>query len=186
MGSSEAPGPARRPATWSSSPSNRTTSAPQPRRRRCAFSAMVSNTGWTSFGELAIARRISAVAVSRACASASCSSAAGRRFSRSTTLAPAPLGDWLATGGLASLDFAGFGSRRISLPLPYESAGDRLGERVRLGNHERRGVSGGSALATCSRELSHLRLHLLQPVRHPHLAVHRHRGREMLLRMLAR
>src|SRR5262245_11537829 len=30
----------------------------------------------------------------------------------------------------------------------------------------------------------HLRLRLLQPVRHPHLAVHRRRGGEMLLRLL--
>src|SRR5262249_2817128 len=33
--------------------------------------------------------------------------------------------------------------------------------------------------------LSHCRLRLLQPVRHPHLAVHRRRGGEMLLRLLA-
>jgi len=37
-----------------------------------------------------------------------------------------------------------------------------------------------------SRRLSHLRLRLLQPLRHPHLAVHRRRGGEVLLRLLAR
>src|SRR5215470_16020835 len=36
-----------------------------------------------------------------------------------------------------------------------------------------------------SRQLSRLRLRLLQPVRHPHLAVHRRRGGEVLLRLLA-
>jgi hypothetical protein len=36
-----------------------------------------------------------------------------------------------------------------------------------------------------SRERLQLRLRLLQPVRHPHLAVHRRRGGEMLLRLLA-
>jgi hypothetical protein len=40
-------------------------------------------------------------------------------------------------------------------------------------------------LGTCSCELPQLRLCLLQPVRHPHLAVHRRRGGEALLRLLA-
>src|SRR4029450_10959837 len=35
------------------------------------------------------------------------------------------------------------------------------------------------------RRLSHLRFRLLQPVRHPHLAVHRRRGGEVLLHLLA-
>src|SRR5262249_32883892 len=36
-----------------------------------------------------------------------------------------------------------------------------------------------------SSKLLHLSLRLLQPVRHPHLAVHRRRSGEMLLRLLA-
>src|SRR5262245_5616977 len=36
-----------------------------------------------------------------------------------------------------------------------------------------------------SRQLFHLRLRLLQPERHLHLAVHRRRGGEVLLRLLA-
>jgi hypothetical protein len=40
-------------------------------------------------------------------------------------------------------------------------------------------------LGTCSCQLSQLRLRLLQPVRHPHLAVHRRRRREVLLGLLA-
>src|SRR4029450_10052891 len=36
-----------------------------------------------------------------------------------------------------------------------------------------------------SRQVPHLRLRLLQPVRHAHLTVHRRRGGEMLLRLLA-
>src|SRR5262249_19390517 len=42
------------------------------------------------------------------------------------------------------------------------------------------------SLGICSCELSRLLLRLLQPVRHPHLAVHRRRGGEILLRLLAR
>src|SRR5215510_7188224 len=34
-------------------------------------------------------------------------------------------------------------------------------------------------------QFHHLRLRLLQPIRHPHLAVHRRRGGEMLLRLFA-
>src|SRR5262249_62142932 len=41
------------------------------------------------------------------------------------------------------------------------------------------------AWGTCSGQLPQLRLRLLQPVRHPHLAVHRRRGGEVLLRLLA-
>src|SRR5262245_2778061 len=40
-------------------------------------------------------------------------------------------------------------------------------------------------LRVLSPELRHLRLCLLKPVPHPHLAVHRRRGGEMLLRRLA-
>src|SRR5215475_6437092 len=70
---------------------------------------MVSNTRWRSPGELLMTRRISAVAPCCSCASA-------RRFSRSRTLAPSPLGDWRAAESLASLDLAGFGPRRIGSP----------------------------------------------------------------------
>src|SRR5215470_7327822 len=67
----------------------------------------------------------------------SCSCASPRRFSRSRTLAPSSLGDLRATGGLASLDFLGFGPRRISLSWPpYESAGDRLRRRGLPGQAE--------------------------------------------------
>src|SRR4029450_11272949 len=84
-----------------------------------------------SVGDLDITRRISLVAVSRASASA-------RRFSRSRTLASSFLGDLRPTGGLASLDFAGFGPLRIGLPLPLMNRpGTGYGERARLGNHER-------------------------------------------------
>jgi hypothetical protein len=59
------------------------------------------------------------VAVSRSSASALSLRASAKRFSRSRTLAPSLLGDLRATGRLAStLDFAGFGPRRIGLPLP--------------------------------------------------------------------
>src|SRR5215468_7744062 len=50
-------------------------------------------------------------------------------------------------------------------------------------NLSRKNISPPSSL---SRRLSHLRLRLLQPVRHAHLAVHRRRGGEMLVRLLAR
>ena len=43
-------------------------------------------------------------------------SASARRFSRSRTLAASSLGDWRPTEGVASLDLAGFGPRRIGLP----------------------------------------------------------------------
>ena len=43
----------------------------------------------------------------------------------------------------------------------------------------------GVGLSPCAlTELGHLRFRLLQPVRHPHLAVHRRCGGEMLLRLL--
>src|SRR5215831_3236956 len=93
-------------------------------QRRVALVANASNTGWTSVGELEITRRISLVAACWSSASArsrllvwSCSSASARRFSRSRALASLFLGDLRATGGLPSLDFAGFGPRRISLSL---------------------------------------------------------------------
>src|SRR5262245_51369555 len=79
---------------------------------------MASRTGWTLAGDLLITRRISAVA---ACCSWACAlslRAPARRFSRSRTLAPSSLGDLRAPGGWASLDFAGFGPRLISLSLP--------------------------------------------------------------------
>src|SRR5215470_3053210 len=72
-------------------------------------------------------RRISAVASSRASDSA-------RRFSRSRTLAASSLGDLRATGGLAFLDFAGFGPRRMGLPVPLmKRPGTGYGERGLLG-----------------------------------------------------
>jgi hypothetical protein len=70
-------------------------------------------------------------------------------------LAPSLLGDLRATGGLASLDFAGFGPRRIGLPLPLMNRpGTGYGERARLGNHERpeglaEGKPWGPAHANC-------------------------------------
>src|SRR5215831_13872895 len=78
---------------------------------------MASNTGAASAGEALITRRISAVAACCSCASALSRIASARRFSKSRTLAPLFLGDLGATAGLASLDFAGFGPRRIGLPL---------------------------------------------------------------------
>src|SRR5262245_11970718 len=102
---------------------------------------IVSNTGWTSVGELEMTRRISAVAACCSSASASCLTASAfslrasaRRFSTSPTPDPSSLGDLRATGGLASLDFVGFDPRGIGLPLPpYESAGDRLVAHPRRG-----------------------------------------------------
>src|SRR5215510_6390276 len=77
--------------------------------------------------------RISLVAVCCSCASDWSFRASASCPSRSRTLALSSLGDLRATGGLASLDFVGFGPRRIGLPLPpYESAGARLGERGRV------------------------------------------------------
>src|SRR6516162_2672722 len=83
-------------------------------------------------------RKISLVAACWSCASALSLSASAfplrasvKRFSRSRS------------GGLASLDFAGFGPRRIGLPLPpYESAGDRLGEWAHVSKWARRLFQG--------------------------------------------
>src|SRR4030095_12653563 len=99
---------------------------------RCAaLVTMASKTGWTSVRDALMTWRISLVAACCSCASASRFSASASCFSRSRTLAF--LGDLRAAAGLV-LDFAGFGPRRISLPLAtYESAGDRLGDRGRLG-----------------------------------------------------
>src|SRR5262245_47096329 len=70
-------------------------------------------------------RRISLVAVCCSCDSTSsrsrvwsCPSAFAKRCSSSRISAPASLDDLRAAGGLASLDFAGFGPRPIRLPLP--------------------------------------------------------------------
>src|SRR5262245_14246850 len=110
-------------------------------QRRAALLAIASKTGWRSLGELRMTRRISTVAASRSCASASRFtasasrlSASARRFSRSRTRAPSSLDDLRATEGLASLDLAGFGPRRMGLPFAtYEWAGDTLGEPVGRG-----------------------------------------------------
>src|SRR5215510_5734459 len=67
-----------------------------------------------------------------------------RRVSRSRTLVPSSLGDLRATEDLASLDFAGFGPRPISLPLPpMNRPGTGYGERARLGNYEQLGLAEG-------------------------------------------
>src|SRR5215831_4709743 len=103
---------------------------------------MASNTGCTTVGELLITLRISAVAACCSCASALSLSASASCFSRSRTLAPSFGGDLRATGGLASLDLAGFGPRRIGLPLPpYEGAGDRLRRTRPRGQVNSRGRS---------------------------------------------
>jgi hypothetical protein len=46
-------------------------------------------------------------------------------------------------------------------------------------------TGAGGVLASLSPRIRLFRLRLLQPVRHPHLAVHRRRGGEMLLGLLA-
>src|SRR5262245_8673207 len=87
-------------------------------------------------------RRISLVAICCSRPSASRFSASAKRFSRSWTLAPSFLGDLRATGGFASLDFAGFGPRRIGLPLPpMNRPGTGYGEHLHLGK--------GAANRTC-------------------------------------
>src|SRR5262245_13110367 len=95
---------------------------------------MASNTGAASAGEALIMRRISAVAACCSCASALSRIASARRCSRSRTRESSFLGDLRATGGLASLDFAGFGPRRIGLPLPpMNRPGTGYGEYLHLG-----------------------------------------------------
>src|SRR5262249_6095165 len=116
------------------SPSNRITALNVAPQSLSALAAIVSKTGCTSVGELLMTRRISAVAFCCSCASALSLSASAKRFSRSGTLALSSLGDLRPTGGLASLDFVGFGPWRIGLSLPpYESAGDRLRRTRQLG-----------------------------------------------------
>src|SRR5262245_20089075 len=46
-------------------------------------------------------------------------------------------------------------------------------------------ASASTARHVSSGQFRHLPLRPLQPIRHPHLAVHRRRGGEMLLRLLA-
>jgi hypothetical protein len=111
-----------------------------------ALRMMVSNTGWTSFCELLMTRRISAVAVC-------CSRDSARRFSRSRTLASLFFVDLRPTGSLGStLALAGFEPRRIGLSLPlkapraaYQSrtvppsrtlAVPRLNQRARASRHQ--------------------------------------------------
>jgi hypothetical protein len=116
-------------ASTNSSPTSRLAETFQPPSSRIALLTMASNTGWTSVGEASITLKISAVAACWARASASC-------CSTSRTLAPSFLGDLRVTGGLASLDFAGFGpDPSVSLAFA-KSAGDRLGEGVRVGKGE--------------------------------------------------
>src|SRR5215813_6677509 len=162
---------------------------------RTALLTSVSSTGWMSAGELLIARRMSAVAVCCSCASTSsrllvwsCSSASLRAFCRSAydageplpgpclTGAPQPRQNWACDGlscwhrghFIAHSPRAGRGSGLATIAW-----GRGAGQQ-----HDR-------GLRVLSPELRHLRLRLLQPVRHPHLAVHRLRGGEMLLRLLA-
>src|SRR5262249_35962825 len=102
---------------------------------------MAWKTGWAPPGDPPMILRISVVAfcfssasASRFDASASRWSASARRASRSRPVASSSLGDLRATGGLASLDLAGFGPRRIGLPLPpMNRPGTGYGERGRLG-----------------------------------------------------
>src|SRR5215831_11987636 len=162
---------------------------------RTALLTSVSSTGWMSAGELLIARRMSAVAVCCSCASTSsrllvwsCSSASLRAFCRSAydageplpgpclTGAPQPRQNWACDGlscwhrghFIAHSPRAGRGSGLATIAW-----GRGAGQQ-----HDR-------GLRVLSPELRHLRLRLLQPVRHPHLAVHRRRGGEVLLRLLA-
>src|SRR5262245_28478630 len=86
-------------------------------------------------------RRISLVAICCSRPSASRFSASAKRFSRSRTRVPSAFADLRAAGGLASFDLAGFGPLAMSLPLsPNDSAGDRLGERGRVGKWRDSGV----------------------------------------------
>src|SRR5215470_400125 len=91
----------------------------------------MSKTGCTSVSDWLMTRRISAVAACCSWASALSLRASARRVSRTR---PSSLGDLWTTGGLASLDFAGFGPRLISLSLPLMKwPGTGYGERDRRG-----------------------------------------------------
>src|SRR5262245_10068173 len=150
--------------------------------RRAALWTTASSTGCRSLGELLMTRKISEVAVCCSCASVWSFRASARRFSRSRTLESSFFRDLRGTAGLA-WPFVGFGPRPISLSLASEpeSAGDRLGDRARLGNYlDEASGTGSRRTGNRSSQLPHLRHRLLQPEPHVHLAVHRCRGGQVL------
>src|SRR5213593_4810052 len=60
--------------------------------------------------------------------------------------------------------------------------------KYRVSQRPQNAIAGGSSKAHCGqvmRRAPSLILCLLQPVRHPHLSIHRRRGSEVLLRLLA-
>src|SRR5262245_32213396 len=71
----------------------------------------------------------------------------------------------------------------ISAASVYVSREPGSAETVRVS--QRGGAPPTLTSRSPSGRLSHLRLRRLQPICHPHLAVHRRRGGEMLLRLLA-
>ncbi len=103
--------PAATPTTRSSSSTTRVTSPPVPPKRRLALSAIASNTGWTSDGELAISLRTSEVAACRSSASLLCSRAAFNcRFRPANSDATEPFCLRAADGsGFRGADLEAFG-----------------------------------------------------------------------------
>src|SRR5216684_3446929 len=146
---------------WMSLPSNLKTVVNLAPQRRWALAAMDSNTGWASVGELEITRRISLVAV--CCSRESARAFSSRLRSPASCLrsAVSRLSDFSSASTLASS--AAFVTCVMDTLL-------------------RQGAGPG---AVSPRQRPHLRLRLLHPVRHPHLAIHRRRHGEMLLRLLA-
>src|SRR6266851_2959604 len=131
------------------------------RRAGVALRTMARKTGLTSLGESLITRMISALAVCW-------SSASARAFSSRLSSPASRLRD-----SVSRLSDFSRASTLASSAAFVTCVMDTL---------LRQGAGPG---AVSSRQLPHLRLRLLQPVRHAHLAVHRRRGGEVLLRLLA-
>src|SRR6266851_1403826 len=131
------------------------------RRAGVALRTMARKTGLTSLGESLITRMISALAVCW-------SSASARAFSSRLSSPASRLRD-----SVSRLSDFSRASTLASSAAFVTCVMDTL---------LRQGAGPG---AVSSRQLPHLRLRLLQPVRHAHLAVHRRRGGEVLLRLLS-
>src|SRR6266851_6076821 len=143
-----------------SSPSNLNTVPNVASQSRVALRTMARKTGLTSLGEALITRRMSAVAVCW-------SSASARAFSSRLSSPASRLRD-----SVSRLSDFSRASTLASSAAFVTCVMDTL---------LRQGAGPG---AVSSRQRPHLRLRLLHPVRHPHLAVHRRRGGEMLTRVI--
>src|SRR6266851_6318914 len=130
------------------------------RRAGVALRTMARKTGLTSLGESLITRMISALAVCW-------SSASARAFSSRLSSPASRLRD-----SVSRLSDFSRASTLASSAAFVTCVMDTL---------LRQGAGPG---AVSSRQRPHLRLRLLHPVRHPHLAVHRRRGGEMLTRVI--